>query len=73
MAHDLRAPLTRLRVRLETVLAKTENDEIAAAIDDVDGLLKSFNALLTLSRLDSGIAKLGGMAGQCHRINARVA
>ena len=58
LAHDLRAPLTRLRVRLETVLAKTENDEIAAAIDDVDGLLKSFNALLTLSRLDSGIAKL---------------
>ncbi|MGB1550585.1 MAG: sensor histidine kinase, partial [Parvibaculales bacterium] len=56
--HDLRAPLTRLRVRLETVLAKTENDEIAEAIDDVDGLLKSFNALLTLSRLDSGIATL---------------
>ena len=58
LAHDLRAPLTRLRVRLETVLAKTDNDEIAAAIDDVDGLLKSFNALLTLSRLDSGIATL---------------
>ncbi|MGB1406232.1 MAG: sensor histidine kinase [Parvibaculales bacterium] len=58
LAHDLRAPLTRLRVRLETVLAKTENDEIAEAIDDVDGLLKSFNALLTLSRLDSGIATL---------------
>ena len=58
LAHDLRAPLTRLRVRLETVLAKTENDEIAEAIDDVDGLLKSFNALLTLSRLDSGVATL---------------
>lgn len=58
LAHDLRAPLTRLRVRLETVLAKTGNDEIAEAIDDVDGLLKSFNALLTLSRLDSGIATL---------------
>lgn len=58
LAHDLRAPLTRLRVRLETVLAKTENDEIAEAIDDVDGLLKSFNALLTLSRLDSGVTTL---------------
>ena len=58
LAHDLRAPLTRLRARLEAQLAKTDNDELAAALDDVDGLLKSFNALLTLSRLDSGIATL---------------
>lgn len=58
LAHDLRAPLTRLRARLEAQLAKTDNNELAAALDDVDGLLKSFNALLTLSRLDSGIATL---------------
>lgn len=58
LAHDLRAPLTRLRVRLEAELAKTESDELAAALDDVDGLLKSFNALLTLSRLESGLTTL---------------
>ncbi|CAI8182635.1 MAG: Sensor kinase CusS [Alphaproteobacteria bacterium] len=58
LAHDLRAPLTRLRVRLEAALAKSESEDIAAAIDDVDGLLKSFNALLTLSRLDSGLTTL---------------
>jgi len=32
--------------------------DMAAALEDVDGLLKSFNALLALSRLDSGVTKL---------------
>lgn len=59
LAHDLRAPLTRLRARLEGLLVDSKpGDELEAALDDVDGLLKSFNALLSLSRLDSGVAKL---------------
>lgn len=58
LAHDLRAPLTRLRARLEALLATTDSDEIAAALDDVDILLKSFNALLALSRLESGVGTL---------------
>ena len=61
LAHDLRAPLTRLRARLEALLAKGDrgaDNEIGAALEDVDGLLRSFNALLTLSRLESGVATL---------------
>ncbi|MCH1568842.1 MAG: HAMP domain-containing histidine kinase [Alphaproteobacteria bacterium] len=58
LAHDLRAPLTRLRARLDALLAKSDTDELAGALDDVDVLLRSFNSLLTLSRLDSGVAKL---------------
>ena len=58
LAHDLRAPLTRLRARLEGLLAETDTPDMAAALEDVDGLLKSFNALLALSRLDSGVTKL---------------
>ena len=62
LAHDLRAPLTRLRARLEGLLADTGEAECAAALEDVDGLLKSFNALLALSRLDSGVTTLNAEA-----------
>jgi signal transduction histidine kinase len=58
LAHDLRAPLTRLRARLEAALADTGAEALADALEDVDGLLKSFNALLSLSRLESGVASL---------------
>ncbi len=58
LAHDLRAPLTRLRARLEALLADTDSDDVAGALEDVDALLKSFNALLTLSRLESGVSTL---------------
>ncbi|MCH1541651.1 MAG: HAMP domain-containing histidine kinase [Alphaproteobacteria bacterium] len=62
LAHDLRAPLTRLRARLEGLLAETGEAELEAALEDVDGLLKSFNALLALSRLDSGVTTLNAQA-----------
>lgn len=62
LAHDLRAPLTRLRARLEGVLADTGEAALAGALEDVDGLLKSFNALLALSRLDSGVTTLNAEA-----------
>lgn len=62
LAHDLRAPLTRLRARLEGLLADTGEAALAGALEDVDGLLKSFNALLALSRLDSGVTTLNAEA-----------
>ena len=61
LAHDLRAPLTRLRMRLEALSEGAEDaqlDQLADAMGDVDALLRSFNALLALSRLESGTTKL---------------
>ena len=52
LAHDLRAPLTRLRMRLEAISEGAEDaqlDQLADAMGDVDALLRSFNALLALS------------------------
>lgn len=61
LAHDLRKPLTRLKARLEALLEQSDaraRDQLADALEDVDGLLHSFTALLALSRLESGAAKL---------------
>ena len=58
VAHDLRSPLTRLRNRLEAGLKETEPDAqvaaLARSIDDVDGVLATFNAILRLSRVQAG-------------------
>lgn len=58
IAHDLRSPLTRLRNRLEAGLKETGPDAqlaaLARSIDDVDGVLATFNAILRLSRVQAG-------------------
>ena len=58
IAHDLRSPLTRLRNRLEAGLKENAEDgpraALAKSIDDVDGLLETFNAVLRLSRVQAG-------------------
>jgi signal transduction histidine kinase len=58
IAHDLRSPLTRLRNRLEAGLRDTASDgprsALARSIDDVDGVLDTFNAILRLSRVQAG-------------------
>lgn len=61
LAHDLRAPLTRLRMRLEALgegADEAQLDQLSDAVGDVDALLRSFNALLALSRLESGTLQL---------------
>ncbi|CAN5430398.1 ATP-binding protein [soil metagenome] len=62
IAHDLKTPLTRLRNRAEEALAKSGNEgEYRAAlertIDESDGLIRTFNALLMIARAESGQAR----------------
>ncbi|MFD2205555.1 sensor histidine kinase [Kiloniella antarctica] len=58
IAHDLRTPLTRLHGRLERLVPLAENDNnrklVEAAISEVDQLLITFAALLSITRLETG-------------------
>jgi signal transduction histidine kinase len=64
IAHDLRTPLTRMLGGLERAQrrAKTEA-EYRAAIDETivetTGLLRTFNALLRISEIESGVRRKG--------------
>jgi signal transduction histidine kinase len=59
IAHDLRSPLTRLRARLEVAMIEVEAGKadptaaLAQALDDSDQVLKTFNAVLAISRLQA--------------------
>jgi signal transduction histidine kinase len=59
IAHDLRSPLTRLRARLEASLMEVEAGHadaraaLATALEDTDSVLKTFGAVLAISRLQS--------------------
>jgi signal transduction histidine kinase len=59
IAHDLRTPLSRLRSRLEVTLLEKPDPEhyaeiIRATINEADGLLVTFNALLSIAEAESG-------------------
>lgn len=59
IAHDLRSPLTRLRARLETAYLDVEagkgdaKEAVAQALEDTDGVLKTFSAVLAIARLQA--------------------
>lgn len=62
IAHDLKTPLTRLRNRCEAALrtAKSETEYRAALhamIEESDGLIRTFDALLLIARAESGQAR----------------
>ncbi len=62
IAHDLKTPLTRLRNRAEEALARSGSEaEYRAAlertIEESDGLIRTFNALLMIARAESGQAR----------------
>ncbi|KUM24197.1 histidine kinase [Mesorhizobium loti] len=59
IAHDLKTPLTRLRNRAEAALAgkhKTTDyrQALEGTISESDQLIKTFNAILMISRLEAG-------------------
>lgn len=61
IAHDLKTPLTRLRNRAdEALLGSRAPEELRAALEGVieesDGLIRVFNALLMIARLEAGNA-----------------
>jgi hypothetical protein len=59
IAHDLKTPLTRLRNRAEEALrqpadAVTSRAALERIIEEADGLISTFNALLLIARTESG-------------------
>jgi signal transduction histidine kinase len=59
IAHDLKTPLTRLRNRAEATLAGKHKitdyrEALEATISESDQLIKTFNAILMISRLEAG-------------------
>ncbi len=62
IAHDLKTPLTRMQNRAEQALrtAKTETEyrsALEATIEESEGLIRTFNALLMIARAESGQAR----------------
>jgi len=59
IAHDLRSPLTRLRARLEAAYLDVEAGKgdpthaLAQALEDTDGVLKTFSTVLAIARLQA--------------------
>lgn len=60
IAHDLKTPLTRLRNKAEAALAGDAAADHRAALEEVigesDQLIRTFNALLMISRVEAGQA-----------------
>ncbi|MCF3935096.1 ATP-binding protein [Acuticoccus sp. M5D2P5] len=58
IAHDLKTPLTRLRNRLDEILRTRPSPEeseavLARALEECDQLIRTFEALLTIARVES--------------------
>ncbi|MDQ2095955.1 sensor histidine kinase [Rhodalgimonas zhirmunskyi] len=61
LAHDLRRPLQRIRSRLEPhvlaqLLPSAAQEDLEGALVQLDELNKSFDAILRLSRIESGVS-----------------
>jgi signal transduction histidine kinase len=58
IAHDLKTPLTRLRNHAEAALrdedARLHRNGLERTIEEADGLIQTFNALLLIARLEAG-------------------
>lgn len=61
IAHDLKTPLNRLRNRAEAALreqdgSKSQGEALESIIEEADDLIKTFNSLLSIARLEAGAA-----------------
>ena len=59
IAHDLKTPLTRLRNRTEAALRDADRpnahrDALVKTLEEADELIKTFNSLLLIARLEGG-------------------
>ena len=59
IAHDLKTPLNRLRNRVEQALREPYGEAayrevLERTIEEADGLIKTFNALLSIARIEAG-------------------
>ncbi len=59
VAHDLKRPLSRLRSRMEVTLLEAREPQeyrhtIKSAVEDVDGMIHTFNALLEIAQAEAG-------------------
>ena len=64
IAHDLKTPLTRLRNKAEEALRGEASDEayrtaLTGIIEESDGLIRTFNALLMIARAEAGNQREG--------------
>ncbi|MCH2249867.1 MAG: HAMP domain-containing histidine kinase [Cognatishimia sp.] len=69
IAHDLRTPLARLRAQLESsVISATENNRpvepetLVTALEQIDRVTGTFEALLRLARIESGAGRAAFVA-----------
>ena len=63
LAHDLRTPLNKIRSNLEvTLMSDPEKNQykksIQEAIEEADNLIKTFNSILSISKVESGTSDL---------------
>ena len=60
IAHDLKTPLNRLRNRAEAALRSSDSaawrEGLAHTIEEADELIRTFNSLLLIARLEGGAA-----------------
>jgi signal transduction histidine kinase len=62
IAHDLKTPLTRMRNRLEVAMGEAghaqseaeRRESLQGMIEDADQLIRTFNALLMIARVEAG-------------------
>jgi signal transduction histidine kinase len=62
VAHDLRTPLTRLKnhlAELQEEVGEDTQDRVQQLIDEADGLLATFNALLRIAQVETGNRRSG--------------
>ncbi|MBW3695201.1 HAMP domain-containing histidine kinase [Vibrio sp. T187] len=59
LAHDMRTPMARLKLRMEEILSQSElsekqQDQLSACHDELELILSLFNSMLEIAKLNSG-------------------